>query len=178
MYKFYPKIKLSCHPINSQWHKRILTYDLNSAVPACFTREEILKNIKRATKTVEKACAISFKHNDSDRFADIIIKFGIGSNTHKHLSYIYFPLDNGNLISGDIFFDPTEMWTFSNWNFYKIDFETIFLHQLLHVLGIEHNNKYIKGSVMNEYYNGPKRKLGKTDIKNLQIKYPNSECDY
>ncbi len=72
-------------------------------------------------------------------------------------------------VFGQIHFDMDEVWSVNPRNDLEIDLQTVALHEIGHVLGLEHST--IEDNVMYEDYVGVNRRLHNDDIQIIQSVY-------
>lgn len=123
--------------------------------------------IQQAVNEVMTACGISIEFTRDVNAAHIVIRNDALDGRGGTLGQAYLPVSGDDMAAcgpmcGDITIDTAENWTTTY-------FKTVFLHELLHALGISHNTD--RRSIMYFQYQGP-RGLHAIDIAELVRRYP------
>jgi len=123
--------------------------------------------IKEAVSEVMAACGVILEFTNNEREAHIVISNGEIDGRNGTFGQAYVPVSGDDMAAcgrmcGDILIDESEAWS-------KPFFKTVFLHELLHALGIPHNTD--RRSIMYSRYLGP-RSLHAMDKAQLLRRYP------
>jgi len=123
--------------------------------------------IQEALSEVMAVCGVVLSMTDDITEAHIVISNGEIDGRNGTLGQAYVPVSGDDMAAcgrmcGDILIDESENWSRSY-------FKTVFLHELLHALGIPHNTD--RRSIMYSKYQGP-RNLHRIDIASLLKRYP------
>ncbi|HZG00015.1 MAG TPA: matrixin family metalloprotease, partial [Chitinophagales bacterium] len=102
-------------------------------------------------------------HGDGSNFD------GDGNDSGNVLAHAFYPPPCGGDHAGECHFDEAETWSL-NGNGSTIDIETVALHEIGHLLGLEHSR--VSGSVMFPNYPGVLRTLTQDDIDGIRMLYP------
>jgi matrixin/putative peptidoglycan binding protein/hydrophobic W protein len=89
---------------------------------------------------------------------------GVGNT----LAHAFYPPPCGGTHFGKCHFDDAELWALAA-GAGVFDTETVALHEIGHLLGLEHSN--VAGAVMNPFYAGPRRALAQDDINGIRTLY-------
>lgn len=130
--------------------------------------------IRNALNTWASVVHISFTEVDRNRSADF--EFGWFSGNHgdgdsfdgvgNTLAHAFYPPDCGGDHAGKCHFDEAESWNIGS----RFDLETVALHEIGHLLGIEHSSD--PNSVMTPNYAGLRTTLTDGDIDAVRQLYP------
>ena len=123
--------------------------------------------IREAVADVMAVCGITIEFTSNPNDAHIRVSNGQLDGRGGTLGQAYLPVSGDDMAAcgpmcGDILIDTAENWT-------RAFFKTVFLHELLHALGLSHNTD--RRSIMYFQYQGP-RKLHAIDIAELLRRYP------
>ncbi|XP_039048773.1 metalloendoproteinase 1-like [Hibiscus syriacus] len=150
-----------------KWSKYDLTYDIKNDVQV-FTAKEMSPVISQALNTW--ADVSRFRFSKQAQGANANIKIGFFPVNHGDP----FPFDMAHAFypeRGDLHFNAVWNWTYNQPASNQIDLESIGVHELGHVLGLNHSQ--VKDTVMFPKYDPGtiKRKLNKDDIDGLKALY-------
>lgn len=148
----------------SKWNKTTLTYYIENTskhLPTTVCHQAIVN----AFNTWQTNSTLSFiRVYSSD--ADIIVRWLTGDHGDGSpfdgpggvLAHAFFPYPSGGSYAGQLHFDDDENWSVDSTG---IDVESIALHEIGHVLGINHST--VLNAVMYPYYFFAKRELDSDD---------------
>lgn len=128
---------------------------------------DYLSIIRAEIARVQNVCGIVFEQVNSIEDAHIGISNEFLDGRGGTLGIAYQPVSGDDMAAcgpmcGNIIIDTAERWTTSF-------FRTVFLHELLHAVGMPHNTD--RRSIMYSRYQGP-RTLHQIDIDQLIRRYP------
>lgn len=153
----------------AKWNKLSLTYYIYNT-SAHLTSSERENAIRNAFNTWQSVSLLSFTQVYSPELADIIVKWATWEHGDNNsfdgpgtvLAHGFFPPPAGGSFAGHLHFDDDENWTV---NGSGIDLETVALHEIGHVLGLNHSDD--TSAVMYAYYSGIHRTLELDDITGI-----------
>jgi hypothetical protein len=146
-----------------RWQSSPVTWSYNAFKQPVAGSARIIRGVVR---DIESVCGIQFEQN-SEANANIVIRNGKIDGPGSTLGQAYQPASGDRMsacgqMCGDILIDEDEFWS-------EEMFRTIFMHEMLHAVGLRHNND--PRSIMFPRYLGP-RSLHELDIKELLKRYP------
>lgn len=157
---------------DSKWNKNVLYYYINNTSNhlTYYEREQAIQN---AFAQWEQYTTLTFVQVNNPTIADLHIRWTTGDHGDGHpfdgssgvLAHAYYPPPSGGSYAGDLHFDDDENWSIGNAG---IDLESVALHEIGHLLGIEHSND--PNAVMYPYYNY-NRTLHYDDVMAVQQLY-------
>lgn len=130
--------------------------------------------VARAFATWSDAlCDISFR--EASDVTDFVIGWYAGSHGDGYpfdgpgnvIAHAFFPPCGSTTSGAGMHFDEAESWTINGGGF---DLETVALHEIGHLLGLEHSSDPM--SVMFPTYQGVRRTLGTDDVAGVRRLYP------
>ncbi|ESW23133.1 hypothetical protein PHAVU_004G021000 [Phaseolus vulgaris] len=155
----------SYFPGAPRWRKFALTYRYSSSVPSPLSLNAVRQAMANAFQTWKHNNRFTF--TEVSRASDIVYGFHRGNHGDGYpfdgpsgvLAHAFAPQD------GRLHYDADERWST---NGPGIDFETVCLHEIGHILGLGHSN--VAGAIMEPIYPGIRRSLAQDDkdgLKNL-----------
>ena len=156
-----------------KWKKTNLCYYIYNSSNH-LTLQERVSAIQNAFQIWQSQCALTFTQVYTASQADIVVKWATrdhGDNSPfdgqgNVLAHGFFPPPAGGFYSGHLHFDDDENWSVNGTG---IDLETVAIHELGHVLGLDHST--CPDAIMYPYYIGVHRGLSMDDITAIKTLY-------
>jgi len=153
-------------PGNPRWSKFSLTYRHSSSARVSISMNEVRQAMRNAFETWGENNSFSFTETSGS--SDMVYGF------HRGFHFDLNPFDGQNGVlahayapeDGRLHFDGAERWTTTGSG---IDFQTVGLHEIGHILGLGHSN--VSDAVMAPTYTEIRRSLTQDDRDGLNNLY-------
>lgn len=164
-------------PVGSTWNRRILTYFFQNGTTD-IAGDGGRGVVRQAFPFWSAHTDLAFLEVCNANDADIVISWAAGNHGDINfdaaggfLAHAFFPPPQGGVLAGDIHFDEAETWVdqIRNNDAQPIDLLTIAIHELGHVLGLDHSS--VPGAIMQAAYTESHRFLNFDDIAGIQSLY-------
>ncbi|MBF9254743.1 matrixin family metalloprotease [Pontibacter sp. 172403-2] len=165
--------------LSSLGNPPVISYSIKNYYPQIH-KDDIEQAVRYAFDEWEQFIPISFRRTNPNensiiklsweqRNHNCVLKFdGRRTGRGNSVAHAGYP-DIHSSIFGQIHFDYDEIWSVNPRNDMEIDLQSVTLHEVGHILGLEHS--LIEGEVMYEDYIGINRRLTMDDIQSIKDLY-------